>query len=108
MINFDGKEVQEEFNKVFGNIVFKYYDAPHSQWIETQLTIDKLSVQQLWWLTKFAKHVRGRCRNNSAFNNYMNRNFPNAQFSEIPKQYTDDRGFIKHYQGLKITVNGET
>lgn len=85
MINFDGKEVQEEFNAVF------------------PIKLEDLSAKQLWWLVKFSKHVRGRCRSNAAFNNYMNRNFPHAQFSTVSKEYNG-----KIYQGLKITVNGET
>lgn len=89
MINFDGKELQEEFNKAFSNT--------------QDPTIETLSVQQLWWLVKFAKHVRGRCRSNTAFNNYMNRNFPHAKFENVLKEYQG-----RTYQGLKITVNGET
>lgn len=84
MINFDGKEMQEEFNEAF------------------PIRLEDLNTKQLWWLSKFAKHVRGRCRSNAAFNNYMNRNF-NAKFETVPKEYNG-----RVYQGLKITVNGES
>lgn len=99
MINFDGKELQEEFNKAFGNL--RFFDVPENQ-TDRVFSIDKLTAEQLWWLVKFAKHVRGRCRSNAAFNNYMSRNF-NAQFQEVPKEYNG-----KIYQGLKITVNGKS
>ena len=91
MINFDGRELQEEFNKVFPEL--GDFKKP---------AIENLTAQQLWWLSKFAKHVRGRCRSNAAFNNYMNRNF-NARFETVPKEYNG-----RTYQGLKITVNGES
>jgi len=103
MINFDGKEVQDEFNKAFGDKVLLAIPKDNGDENFVKLTIDNLTLEQLWWLSKFAKHVRGRCRNNSAFNNYMNRNFPNAQFSNVTKEYNG-----RTYQGLKITVNGET
>ena len=106
MINFDGKELVEEFNKVFGNLIIgKVEELGVSSPVITPniLSIDKLTLEQLWWLVKFAKHVRGRCRNNAAFNNYMNRNFPNAKFREVPKEYNG-----KHYMGLQIEVDGQT
>ena len=94
MINFDGKEMQEEFNKVFGNLIISDGTINFKH-----LSINNLSIEQLWWLTKFAKHVRGRCRNNSAFNNYMNRNFAPASFKNILKEYNG-----RSYQGLQIKV----
>lgn len=99
MINFDGKELQEEFNNVFG--CYQTHLGIDSNGNESfqQLSIDKLTVEQLWWLVKFAKHVRGRCRNNSAFNNFMNRNFSPAQFKEVPKEYSG-----RMYTGLQIKV----
>jgi len=81
MIRFDGPEVKEEFQTAF------------------ERDIGTLTEQELWWLVKFAKHVRGRCRNNSAFNNYMNRNFPSASFCEIDKPRDDGEGT---YKGLEI------
>lgn len=100
MINFDGKELQEEFNKAFGNLFISKDEGFGVSSITNQsLSIDKLTGEQLWWLVKFAKHVRGRCRNNSAFNNYMNRNF-NASFREVQKEFNG-----RTYTGLKIIVN---
>jgi hypothetical protein len=59
-------------------------------------------VDQLWLLTKFAKNVRLRCRNNSAFNNFMNVTFDYAKFDQVQKQHADG----SYYPGLRITVNG--
>lgn len=98
MINFDGEELKKEFNAAFGNLYFAV--EPNGNDIhQYDFSIDKLTLEQLWWLAKFAKHVRGRCRNNSAFNNFMNRNFAPARFSEVPKEYNG-----RHYMGLKISV----
>jgi hypothetical protein len=59
-----------------------------------------LTAQQLWALTKFAKNVRLRCRNNAAFNNMMSRVFPHATFRQIQKLRTDGT----YYPGLQIVV----
>lgn len=101
MINLDGKELQEEFNKAFGSFFdgAVLYSDDTKKVSKSQLLVENLTLEQLWWLVKFAKHVRGRCRSNPAFNNYMNRNFSPARFQEIPKEYKG-----KHYMGLKITV----
>ena len=58
------------------------------------------SIQQLWALTLFAKHVRMRCRNNTAFNNFMNRIYKHVKFQEVTKinEQTGER-----YEGLEIT-----
>lgn len=105
MINFDGKELQEEFNRAFGVCtISKVKETSEGHQFNTTeiLSINTLTIEQLWWLVKFAKHVRGRCRSNVAFNNYMNRNFPHARFENVLKEYSG-----RAYQGLKITVNGE-
>lgn len=68
-----------------------------------------LNARQLWALTKFAKHVRLRCRNNSAFNNFANAMFgPHAQFRQVNKQRPSRTfpGQMETYPGLLITVNG--
>lgn len=85
MINFTSPEAQLEFEKAFG------------------MKIEDLTTEQLWWLTKFAKHCRGRCRNNSAFNNYANSLFKGARFKDVPKEYKG-----KPYKGLQITAKGVT
>ena len=85
----------------------------------------KFDLNQLWALTKFAKHVRLRCRNNSAFNNFMNSLFSPARFAQVAKEsfcrctnygkepankYCDKcHGTGKYsYEGLKIVKNNET
>jgi hypothetical protein len=62
-----------------------------------------LTAKQLWILVRFAKHVRLRARNNTAFNNFCNRTFPNATFRQITK--TKSNG--ETYQGLSLVVEGE-
>jgi len=59
------------------------------------------NVQQLWALTLYAKHVRQRCRNNAAFNNFMNRIFKHARFQTVTKK---DPKTGETYDGLEITV----
>ena len=83
MMQFDGKEVREEFHSAFGK------------------KINELTVDQLWWLVKFSKHVRGRCRSNAAFNNYMNRNFKDAKFYDVVKEGPSG----SEYMGLEIKTN---
>lgn len=83
MIKFDGAEVAVEFEEAFGR------------------PMTTLTERELWWLTKFSKHVRGRCRSNAAFNNYMNRTFPHASFNQIAKERDDGNG---QYEGLEIRV----
>jgi hypothetical protein len=61
----------------------------------------QLTTRQLWLLTKFAKHVRLRCRSNAAFNNYMNSMFPYASFKQVTKTKEDGSS----YEGL--TINSE-
>ena len=60
----------------------------------------ELNTEQLWVLTKLAKHVRLRCRNNTAFNNYMDRMFPYARFRQVTKQHADG----STYPGLSILI----
>ena len=65
MMNFDGQEVGGEFQESFGR------------------EISTINERQMWWLLKFAKHVRGRCRSNAALMNYLNRNFKHLRFEEV-------------------------
>jgi hypothetical protein len=85
MINFDSPNVQKEFEEAFG------------------FPITNLNAKQIWFLVKLSKHVRGRCRNNSAFNNYFSRIFTHANFREVHKEYKG-----RSYMGLNIVINGET
>jgi Tfp pilus assembly protein PilF len=75
------KQLKEEFNEEFGT----------------------LSARQLWVLTKFAKRVRLRGRNNSAFNNMANRLFPYANFKQVTKRKLNG----ELYPGLEIIASGE-
>lgn len=69
---------------------------------------DKLTVDQLWCLVLLSKHVRLRCRNNVAFNNFMNSMFPYARFRVVQKtkinKYT---GKEEKYDGLRIDVENQ-
>ena len=70
-----------------------------------------LTVRQLWVLVKLAKWVRLRCRNNSAFNNFMNALFsPHASFRTVNKQRPSryNPSVMDTYPGLSIVVNGES
>lgn len=69
-----------------------------------------LNSQQLWAITKLAKFVRLRARNNAAFNNAFNEIFPNARFQTVTKQRPSrtNPGVMETYPGLQITVQGET
>ena len=82
MMNFDGSDVKSEFEAAFGR------------------EINTLTQAQLWWLVKFGKHIRGRCRNNAAMNNYLSRNFKHASFRQVEKETNDGRT----YDGLEITI----
>jgi hypothetical protein len=91
-MRFEGTQLQKEFDEAFAKLGR----------LNKEIEISDLSPRQLWWLTKFAKHVRLRCRNNAAFNNYMNRSFPHAKFQEVQKERKDGT----KYMGLQISVNG--
>lgn len=59
-----------------------------------------LTLRQLWIISKLAKRVRSRARQNVAFNNMMNRLFPDFSFTQVTK--TNPRDGSK-YPGLVIT-----
>ena len=59
-----------------------------------------LNIEQLWILVKFAKHIRMRARNNTAFNNYVSAVFPYARFDTVDKIRKDG----SKYPGLKIII----
>jgi hypothetical protein len=64
-----------------------------------------LTAKQLWTITKLAKMVRLRCRNNTAFNNAMNEIFPHAKFQTVNKsRISRITGREETYPGLQITV----
>ena len=80
MMNFDGSEVAKEFEEAFGR------------------PVNTLTKSQLWWLVKVAKHIRGRCRNNAALNNYLARNFGHASFRNVSNG---------EYDHLEISIRGQ-
>lgn len=63
----------------------------------------ELTPRQLWTLVKFAKHIRLRARNNTAFNATAGRIFPYAKFRTVSKT-RENYGRIETYPGLEITV----
>lgn len=68
---------------------------------------ENLTARQLWALTLFAKNVRLRCRNNTAFNNFMNATFPHARFRQVQKsRISRITGQPESYPGLEITIPG--
>ena len=71
---------------------------------EFEENFGKLTTRQLWILTILCKNVRLRCRNNTAFNNSMNRIFPYATFRQIEKIKSSTG---EKYPGLSIVVKGE-
>jgi len=77
MMRFEGENVSREFEAQF-KIPFK-----------------DMSVGQLWWIIKIAKHVRGRCRSNAALHNYLARTFTMFKFSACPAKTRDGRDYEK-------------
>jgi len=65
----------------------------------------ELNAQQLWTITKFAKLVRSRCRQNTAFNTAAKLAFPYANFKTVTKT---NKKTGEPYPGLEITVAGQT
>jgi len=78
MMNFDGREFAEGFQRAFGT------------------DVKDLTVEQVRWLVNVVKHCRGRCRSNAALDNYLNRNFVGHRFQEVTRPGTD-------YPVLEIT-----
>jgi hypothetical protein len=69
MMRLEGKELRSEFEAAFG------------------IKLDDVSPQQMLWLVKFSKHVRGRCRSNAALRSYLVRNFPGLNFKEEEREW---------------------
>lgn len=64
-MNFESPQLVDQFKASFGK------------------SIEELTVQEVWWLVKLAKHIRGRCRSNVALRNYLARNFTGHNFREV-------------------------
>ena len=84
MTNFDGADLTKQFEQAFGK------------------PVSSLTLDQIWWLVKFGKHIRGRCRSNAALNNYLKRNFAHATFREVTKE--GPRG---PYTGLAVALKAK-
>lgn len=57
------------------------------------------TLRHVWALVKLSKHVRGRCRNNAAFNKYFKELFKGEyDFQAVPKVGANGR----EYMGLVI------
>ena len=76
MIRFEGKKVIDKWVEVFGS-------SP--------------TIEQLKFMIKIVKHCRGRCRNNAALKNYLNRSFTSHKFVDVDKIYKGET-----YKGLEI------
>lgn len=73
-------KLKKEFGETFGN---------------------KITDRQLWFITKIAKGARLYCKNNTAFNNFMNEIFADvAKFEQVTKKKPDGQ----EYRGLKIMM----
>lgn len=62
MMHFEGMEAAQEFEKAFGK------------------EVKDLNEKQIRWLMDFARHVRGRCRSNTALVNSLTRTFSGHTF----------------------------
>jgi hypothetical protein len=80
MMNFDGDQLAQEFQRAFG------------------IDIKNASVGQILFLVKMSKHIRGRCRSNAALKNYLQRNFAGHTFTEVDA--VNRRG--ETYKALRI------
>lgn len=85
MMNFTGQQFSNEFKDAFG------------------MDASALTPKQRWWLLKFAKHCRGRCRSNAALHNYLNDNMPGAKFVTVEKR---DPKTGQSYLGTALVNNG--
>jgi hypothetical protein len=81
MMNFDGEQLAQEFQRAF------------------TIDIKDATVAQILFLVKMSKHVRGRCRSNAALKNCLQRNFGGHTFTEVDA--INRRG--ETYKALRIT-----
>jgi len=62
------------------------------------------TFEDVWFLVKLFKHIRMRCRNNAALNNYLVGIFPDWNFRQVEKR---DNRTGETYLGLEITPKKE-
>lgn len=79
-MRFAGSSLQAEFKESFG------------------VSVEQLTVRQMWCLVKIIKHCRLRCRSNAALYNYLNASFVGHRFKEVTKTHKDGTT----YPGLHI------
>ena len=66
-----------------------------------ELFPEELSLRQIWLFVKICKAARLYCRNNVAFNNFMNAVFRDiAEFRQVQKQDVQGKG----YRALEIKM----
>lgn len=82
MMRFEAQDVEKEFLEVFN------------------LTPETVTPEQIKFLIKFSKHVRGRCRSNVVLHNYLRQSFKMITFKE--EQRTNAKT-NKDYTVLNIT-----
>ena len=87
----------QDFDRLFTSAQFRDGELDLAE-VQPELT-----PEQLWLLVKFAKYVRLRARNNTAFNNLCNQVFPYARFTTVTKARADGSSYL----GLKIEVAGQ-
>lgn len=75
MMNFTGEQLQKDWHHAFGS------------------DIEDVTPQQMLWLIKFAKHIRGRCRSNAALRNYLSLNFKGLFFREEVREGRNGKSY---------------
>ena len=75
MMNFTGSEVAKEYERAFGK------------------PISEITEDEMWWLIKLSKHIRGRCRSNKALMNFLNLNFSQFEFRLVERKGQDGQSY---------------
>lgn len=82
MMRFEGSDVMKMFKLVFG--------------------LAEITPDQMRWLIRVAKHIRGRCRSNAALKNYLARSFADLKFGEVEREWKG-----KKYMALTIATKAK-
>jgi hypothetical protein len=80
MMKLEGDKLRHEFETAFG------------------IGLTDFTPVQMMCLVKFAKHIRGRCRNNAALRLYLERNFKHLKFEMVMRTWQG-----KEYEAMQIT-----
>ena len=90
MMNMTAADVKRNFENAFGQL---------------GLTIDKLTSDQVQFIADCGRHMRGRCRSNSALVNWLNSVFPSIRAKMKP--VTVERfGKVETFDALDIQPRG--